>query len=527
MKRAEAKSIYLHRTLMSTHAMPATASSEDPHHVPLRFGFDNTYARLPQRFHARVNPSTVPAPRLIRVNQELALFLGLDPAALASQQGIEVLAGNFVAEGSEPLAIAYAGHQFGNFVPQLGDGRANLLGEVLGQDGLRYDVQLKGSGPTPFSRRGDGKAALGPVLREYLLSEAMAALGVPTTRALAAVTTGEAVFREGAVPGAVFTRVAASHLRVGTFQYFAAREDLEGLRTLADYAMARHDRNAEHSTRPYRALLDGVVERQARLIAQWMCLGFLHGVMNTDNMSISGETIDYGPCAFMEAYDPDKVFSSIDRQGRYAYSNQPHAAHWNLTRLAEALLPLLVQEEGSEEAALASARESLAHFGPVFEAARTAGLQRKLGLFSEREGDLALAEDLLERMAANGADFTLTFRRLSDAAGVPEGDAGVRAMFADPTVYDVWAKAWRQRLQGEPAPPAARSAAMRQANPLYIPRNHKVEAVIVAAVQHGDFAPFEKLLEAVTHPFEDQPGLELYATPARPEECVTQTFCGT
>jgi uncharacterized protein YdiU (UPF0061 family) len=492
--------------------------------VPVRFGFDNTYARLPERFYARVGPTPVAAPRLVKVNVELARSLGLDPEALASQQGVEILAGNRVAEGSEPLAEAYAGHQFGHFVPQLGDGRANLLGEVIGRDGARYDIQLKGSGPTPFSRRGDGRAALGPVLREYLVSEAMAALGVPTTRALAAVTTGQQVVRETVLPGAVLTRVAASHLRVGTFQYFAARGDAEAVRALADYAIARHYPEVGQS---YRALLDGVIARQARLIAQWMSLGFIHGVMNTDNMSISGETIDYGPCAFMEAFDPAKVFSSIDHQGRYGYSNQPHAAHWNLARLAEALLPVLEQESGSQEAALAAAYEALAAFGPQFESARLAGLRRKLGLFTEREGDAALAEDLLTRMAANQADFTLTFRRLGDAAVGPEGDEGVRALFADPGVYDEWAIGWRQRLEDEPVSAGVRAASMRLASPAFIPRNHLVEAVIDAAVSRQDFQPFEELLDVVTRPYEDRPERERYSAPARPEECVTATFCGT
>ena len=345
---------------MSSSDASLTASSDacEPDRHSVRFGFDNTYARLPERFYARLDPTPVAAPRLIRLNVELARNLGLDPDALASERGVEILAGNRVAEGSEPLAQAYAGHQFGHFVPQLGDGRANLLGEVIARDGARYDIQLKGSGPTPFSRRGDGRAALGPVLREYIVSEAMAALGVPTTRALAAVTTGEQVLRETALPGAVLTRVAASHLRVGTFQYFAARGDTEGIRMLADYAIARHYPEAALAKQPYRALLDGVIAKQARLVAQWMLLGFIHGVMNTDNTSISGETIDYGPCAFMEAYDPATVFSSIDHQGRYAYGNQPPAAHWNLTRLAEALLPVLEQEAGSKEAALASANRS-------------------------------------------------------------------------------------------------------------------------------------------------------------------------
>jgi len=493
----------------------------------VRFGFDNTYARLPQRFYARVDPTPVAAPRLVKINAKLALQLGIDPEALASARGVEILAGNRVADGSEPLAEAYAGSQFGHFVPQLGDGRANLLGEVVGRDGMRYDIQLKGSGPTPFSRRGDGRAALGPVLREYLVSEAMAALGVPTTRALAAVTTGQQVVRETLLPGAVLTRVAASHLRVGTFQYFAVRGDVDGTRTLADYAIARHYPGAAQAKQPYRALLDGVIARQARLIAQWMLLGFIHGVMNTDNMSISGETIDYGPCAFMEAFDPDKVFSSIDQQGRYAYSNQPHAAHWNLTRLAEALLPVLENEAGSQEAALASAYEALAAFGPQFEAAHIGGLRRKLGLSTEREGDAALAQDLLKRMADNRADFTLTFRRLCDAAAGPEGDEDVRALFADPAAYDPWAVGWRQRLAQEPVPAHMRAARMRTASPAFVPRNHMVEAALNAAAGQQDFLPFEELLEVVSRPYEDRPGLERYATPARPEECVTATFCGT
>jgi serine/tyrosine/threonine adenylyltransferase len=498
-----------------------------PDHQPLDFGFANTYARLPERFYARLNPTPVAAPSLVKVNVELARSLRLDLDALTSQQGIEILAGNRVAEGSEPLAIAYAGHQFGHFVPQLGDGRANLLGEVMGSDGVRYDIQLKGSGPTVFSRRGDGRAALGPVLREYIVSEAMAALGVPTTRALAALTTGEPVFRETVLPGAVLTRVAASHLRVGTFQYFAAQGDTDGIRTLADYAIARHYPDAVQEQQPYRALLDRVIARQAHLVAQWMLLGFIHGVMNTDNTSISGETIDYGPCAFMEAYDPAMVFSSIDRQGRYSYSNQPPAAHWNLTRLAEALLPILEQEAGSKEAALASAYEALAAFGPQFEATRAAGLRRKLGLFTQCDGDEALAQDLLDRMTANGADFTLTFRRLCDAAVGPQGDQGVRNLFLDPAAYDSWATGWRQRLQQEPASGEARAAAMRMASPAFIPRNHLVQAVLDAAVAQRDFQPFEELLDVLSRPYEERPDLKRYATPARPEECVTQTFCGT
>ena len=515
-------------SIMTSPDAPAIAPPADlgPDH-PVHFAFQNSYARLPERFYARLAPTPVAVPRLIKLNVDLARNLGLDPNALTSAQGVEILAGNRVAEGAEPLALAYSGHQFGQFVPLLGDGRANLLGEVLGRDGVRYDIQLKGSGPTPFSRGGDGRAALGPVLREYILSEAMAALGVPTTRALAAVTTGERVLRETVLPGAVFTRVAASHLRVGSFQYFAAQGDADGTRRLADYAIARHYPEAARAKQPYRALLDGVIARQARLVAQWLLLGFIHGVMNTDNTSISGETIDYGPCAFMEQYDPATVFSSIDHYGRYAYGNQPRVALWNLTRLAEALLPVLEQEEGNGEAALASAKEGLAAFAPQFEAAHGAGLGRKLGLFTEREGDGALAQDLLTRMAANRADFTLTFRRLSDAVAAPEGDQGVRALFADPAAYDSWAAAWRRRLEEESVSAQERAAAMRRASPAFIPRNHMVEAALNAAVVRQDFQPFEELLDVVSHPYEDRPGLERYTTPARPEERVHQTFCGT
>jgi uncharacterized protein YdiU (UPF0061 family) len=493
----------------------------------LRFGFDNTYAQLPEHFFARLDPTPVTAPRLVKVNVELAHELGLNAQAFASEQGVAILAGNRMAEGAEPVALAYAGHQFGHFVPQLGDGRANLLGEVVGRDGRRYDIQLKGSGRTPFSRGGDGRAALGPVLREYIVSEAMTALGVPTTRALAAVTTGEWVQRERFLPGAVLTRVAASHLRVGTFQYFATRGDTEGVQTLADYAIARHYPDAAQASHPYRALLEGVITRQAHLIAQWMLFGFIHGVMNTDNMSISGETIDYGPCAFMEIYDPATVFSSIDQGGRYAYGNQPRAALWNLARLAEALLPVLAQEAGSEEAAVSTANEVLSAFEPQYQRARMAGLRRKLGLVTEREADTALAEDLLQLMATNRTDFTLTFRRLCDAAAGPEGNEGVRTLFADPGAYDRWAARWRERLEQEPAEAGARAAAMRSANPLFIPRNHLVEAALDAAIRRQDFKPFQELLEAVSRPFEERPGLERYAIPARPEEAVLQTFCGT
>jgi serine/tyrosine/threonine adenylyltransferase len=488
------------------------------------FPFDNTYARLPDRFFARITPTPVAAPRLVRLNRDLALQLRLDPEWLASPEGLEVLAGKRVPEGAEPIATAYAGHQFGHFVPQLGDGRAILLGEVTDRDGVRRDIQLKGSGPTPFSRRGDGRAAVGPVLREYVVSEAMAALGIPTTRALAAVTTGETVIRDRLLPGAVFTRVGASHIRVGTFQFFAARGDVESVRLLADHVIARHYPEAAESDRPYRVLLDQVIARQAELVARWLLVGFIHGVMNTDNMSVAGETIDYGPCAFMDPYDPATVFSSIDHAGRYAYANQPGIALWNLTRLAETLLPLLSEDK---DKAVAEAQEALGTFAPRFEAVFNTGLRRKLGLFTERDEDVALMQDLLTAMAKNHADFTLTFRRLSDAAADEAGDEAVRRLFADPAAYDGWAVRWRQRLGEESQFGAVRGAAMRAVNPAFIPRNHRVEAVIEAAVARDDFAPFEELLGVLSRPYEDQPAFAHYADPPQPHERVLQTFCGT
>ncbi|MFH5925696.1 protein adenylyltransferase SelO [Roseomonas xinghualingensis] len=487
----------------------------------IRFPFDNSYARLPDRFRARLDPTPVAAPRLLKLNTALARRLGLDPAALATPEGVEILAGNRIAEGSEPIAAAYAGHQFGNFVPQLGDGRAILLGEVVAPDGQRFDIQLKGSGRTPFSRGGDGRAAMGPVLREYLVSEAMAALGIPTTRALAAVATGQEVRRETPLPGAVLTRVASSHIRVGTFQFFAARGDVEALRILADHAIARHDPGAANAPNPYRALLEGVVARQASLVASWMLIGFIHGVMNTDNTSISGETIDYGPCAFMDAYDPATVFSSIDQMGRYAYGNQPRIMQWNLARLAEAMLPLIGD---SEEAALAAANEALGGFAPAFEATYLAGLRAKIGLPGDSMGDVALAGELLKAMAENGADFTLTFRRLCSAAEDEAADARVRGLFADPAAYDAWAVRWRARLVEAGGDPAARAAAMRAVNPAVIPRNQKVEAALEAAIQRGDLGPFEALLDSLSRPYEDQPGAD---EPPAPAGAPYITFCGT
>jgi uncharacterized protein YdiU (UPF0061 family) len=488
------------------------------------FAFDNSYARLPDRFFARLPPTPVAAPHLVQLNHKLARHLGLDPARLAMPEGVEVLAGNHVPATGEPLALAYAGHQFGSFVPQLGDGRAILLGEVIDRDGMRRDIQLKGSGPTPFSRNGDGRAALGPVLREYIISEAMAALGIPTTRSLAVVTTGETVRREMPLPGAVLTRVAASHIRIGTFQFFAARADVDALRHLADHVIARHYPHAVDAANRYRMLLDLVIGRQAELVAKWLLVGFIHGVMNTDNMSIAGETIDYGPCAFMDAYDPATVYSSIDTVGRYAYGNQPRIAKWNLARLAETLLPLLAEDK---DTAVEQANEALAGFSSRFEMTYAAGLRRKLGLFQPLPDDLLLAQDLLERMARNGADFTLTFRHLCDAAAGPEGDVAVHSLFTDPPAFDEWAQKWRHRFGEDGEAADERRAAMRAANPAFIPRNHLVEEALSAAVNTGDLSPFEALLSVLSKPYDDEPAFARYAAPPRPEQIVRQTFCGT
>jgi uncharacterized protein YdiU (UPF0061 family) len=494
------------------------------------FAFDNTYARLPERLFARVRPTPVREPRLVKINTTLAEALGLDLGALASTEGAQVFGGNQVPDGAQPLAQAYAGHQFGVFVPQLGDGRAVLLGEVVARDGARYDIQLKGAGRTPYSRRGDGRAALGPVLREYIVSEAMAALGIPTTRALAAATTGEPVARDTLLPGAVITRVAASHLRVGTFQYLAARGDTEGLAALASYALARHHPDAVGSGNDALALLERVIRAQASLVARWLGVGFVHGVMNTDNTSISGETLDYGPCAFLDEYDPDKRFSSIDTGGRYAFGNQPRIMLWNLARLAEALLPLLA---GNEDEAVHLAKERLERFPRLFEAAQTAVFRAKLGLGplpEEEEGDLALTEDLLGRLASDRVDFTLFFRRLCASAADPAADTQTAALFANAGAFHEWAERWRARLGREEVGAAERAAAMRRHNPAYIPRNHRVEEVIAAAVAHADFGPFETLLDVVTRPYddrEDRPELARFADPPGPEERVLETFCGT
>lgn len=504
--------------------------------------FDNSYARDLPGLHVPWQPAQVPAPRLLFLNQPLAQELGLDAQALATPEGVALLAGNTVPPGAEPIAQAYAGHQFGGFSPQLGDGRALLLGEVIDRHGRRRDIAFKGSGRTPFSRGGDGKAAVGPMLREVLIGEAMHALGIPTTRALAVAATGESVYRERALPGAVLTRVAASHLRVGTFQFFAARGDGAKLRLLAEYAIARHDPDLVGAPGRYLALLERVAQRQARLVAQWMNVGFIHGVMNTDNMTICGESIDYGPCAFMEACDPQAVFSSIDRQGRYAYGNQPAIARWNLARLAEALLPLMVEDEAAgdetlEEAAanrlVAQATEVIDAFFPLYEACLLQGQRAKLGLQQAggpdgaQAADAALAADWLGLLHAQGVDFTLGWRRLADAAGGDEGP--LRALFTDTQALQTWLDRWQARCADESeVTPEARARQMRQASPWIIARNHQVELALEAATEQGDLGPLERLLAALREPFEERPLFAAYAQPA--PAAVTaryQTFCGT
>lgn len=481
------------------------------------------YARLPDRFFARFAPVAVEAPRLMAFNRPLAEELGFETAAFDEKSAAEAFSGNAVPAGAEPLAQAYAGHQFGHFNPRLGDGRAVLLGEVTDREGRLRELQLKGAGCTPFSRGADGRAPLGPVLREYLVSEAMNVLGIPTTRALAAVATGERVFRRVPEPGAVLTRVASSHLRVGTFQYFAARGDEEAIRLLADLAIERHypELAEEPPERRYLALLEAVQARQARLVAGWMGLGFIHGVMNTDNVSIAGETLDYGPCAFMEAYDPEQVFSSIDEGGRYAYRNQPWIAQWNLARFAETLIPLI---DDDADRAVERATAVIRAYPERYEAEWLAVMRGKLGLVGEEEGDRELAEAFLEAMADGRADFTLAFRGLSEA--VEEDASGLLERFDNGEALRAWLPRWRARLAREEADPAAIAARLRGTNPLYIPRNHQVEAALAAAAE-GDLAPFETLAEVLATPFEAQPDREAYARPAPAGAAVFRTFCGT
>jgi uncharacterized protein YdiU (UPF0061 family) len=490
--------------------------------------FDNSYARLPDRFYARLSPTKVRDPKVVKINRPLAELLGADAEFLASPEGAQILAGNVVPEGADPIALAYAGHQFGSFVPQLGDGRAILLGEVVGKDGKRRDIQLKGAGRTPFSRGGDGRAALGPVLREYIVSEAMAALGIPTTRALAAVTTGEQIYRDAPLPGAVLSRVAASHIRVGTFQFFASRDDQDALRALTTYALARHYPDAVGSGNDALALLERVVGAQANLVARWLGVGFVHGVMNTDNTAVSGETLDYGPCAFLDEFDPGRTFSSIDRGGRYAFGSQPRIALWNLTRLAEALLGL-ISEDADEAIRLATVH--LEGFAARFEKAHLGVMRAKLGLAREEEADGALVESLFEELTEHHADYTRFFRRLCAAAESAgpgaDGTGASGPLFADePAASGAWAEAWRRRVALEAESPSTRAAAMRWANPAFIPRNHRVEEAIEAATR-GDFQPFETLVDVLARPYDDQPAHADLAEPPGPEQHEYKTFCGT
>jgi serine/tyrosine/threonine adenylyltransferase len=486
--------------------------------------FANSYARLPEHFFARLAPTPVAKPHLIKFNEALASELGIHTEAREPDELAAVFAGNVIPPGAEPIAMAYAAHQFGTFVPQLGDGRAILLGEVVDRNGKRRDIQLKGPGRTPFSRRGDGRAALGPVLREYLVSEAMHALGIPTTRALAAVLTGERVFRDRPLPGAVLTRVASSHIRIGTFQYFASRGDTEAVERLSGYVIDRHFPEARDSERPPLALLRSVVERQALLVARWMHVGFIHGVMNTDNTALSGETIDFGPCAFIDSYDPATTFSAIDELGRYAYGNQPKIAQWNLARFAETLLRLL---DRNPERAVELANEAISAFTLRFEEHWLAGMRNKLGLSSNEDGDLELARALLRAMHENAADFTLTFRRLCDAAADEKADANVRALFSNPAAYDDWAAKWRSRLVADRLDPSGRAHAMRTINPAFIPRNHRVEQALNAAIEYGDFSLFAEMLTVLSRPYEDQATFADYANAPQADERVFRTFCGT
>ncbi|MEM7508363.1 MAG: YdiU family protein [Pseudomonadota bacterium] len=486
----------------------------------MTFAFDNSYARELEGFYVPWKGDDVRAPELLFLNEALALNLGLDPAVLGGAAGAAIFAGKTPPEGADPLAQAYAGHQFGGFSPQLGDGRALLLGEVLDLSGKRWDIQLKGSGRTPFSRGGDGKAALGPVLREYLMAEAMQALGVPTTRALAAVTTGEQVYRETALPGAVLTRVASSHIRVGTFQFFAARGDTEKLRKLADYAITRHDPDLAEAEEPYLAFLCAVRDRQAALIAKWMQIGFIHGVMNTDNMSIAGETIDYGPCAFMDAYDPQTVFSSIDTGGRYAYGNQPLIAQWNLARLAEALLPLI---DSDTDTAIARCTAEIEAFTTIYDQAWRTSMGAKLGLAEgdAQEGDRDLVQGFLDMLHQHKIDFTNGFRSLLTVVEEPDAVPQPLSQIDD---FAAWREGWSARL--ERTSPQDAVARMTRANPLYIPRNHRVEQALEAA-NAGDFSPFTRLMDVLSDPFTRREGLEDYAQPAPESFGDFQTFCGT
>ena len=483
------------------------------------FNFDNTYAEQMEGFYTSCQGAQVPTPALIKFNTALANELGLDIND-QSDAGV-IFSGNAVPSGASPLAQVYAGHQFGGFSQQLGDGRALLLGEVVDEKGRRFDIQLKGSGRTPYSRGGDGKAGLGPVLREYILSEAMNALGIPTTRALAAVTTGETIMRTEPQPGAVLTRVAASHIRIGTFQYFSARGETNKVKQLADYAIARHYPELEDSPNPYLALLAAVGDVQAALVAKWMLVGFIHGVMNTDNMSISGETIDYGPCAFMESYDPHTVYSSIDTQGRYAYQNQAPIAQWNLARLAETLLPLI---DDNSDKAIEMATQAINQFPEKYTANWLEGMCEKVGLTTQEDEDLELMNDLLAAMDGQNADYTLLFRHFADV--IQDQPQAASELFDDASSFELWAKRWRSRLSREALTTAESVELMNRVNPIYIARNHKVEEALAAAV-NNDYSKFEMLMDVLSQPYELQEGRSEYAQPAPKEFGDYKTFCGT
>jgi uncharacterized protein YdiU (UPF0061 family) len=490
-------------------------------HIP----FSNSYIHLGGDFYVRTRPTPVSNPELVIFNHDLGNELGLADTCLNSPDGVAILAGNRVPDGAEPLAMAYSGHQFGHFSPQLGDGRAILLGQIASPGGALLDMHLKGSGRTHFSRGGDGRSALGPVLREYLVSEAMAKLGIPTTRALAAVTTGEAVARQQLLPGGVITRIATSFVRVGTFEYFAAKGAPAAVTRLADYVIEHNYLQCGDAPHPYLAMFEAIINRQAALIAQWMQFGFIHGVMNTDNMSIAGETIDYGPCAFMDAYAHDQVYSSIDHHGRYAYNKQPSIGLWNLTRLVESLLPLLAD---NTEAAVEAAQAALQKYAGLYEGYWLDGMREKTGLASRLDNDKELIDELFELMAINNADFTLTFYYLSrleiDSTG---HDRNVRALFNDPEQFDHWAQQWRARLRMEGIDDATRRARMQAVNPVYIPRNHRIEAAIRAAEDHDDFSVFHELHAVLQKPYQRQPHKDAYMLPPEPDEVVQETFCGT
>ncbi|SEF62889.1 protein adenylyltransferase SelO [Nitrosomonas ureae] len=478
--------------------------------------FDNSYARLPDYFYAQLSPVPVRAPQTVIVNHVLAASLGLDIGVLTAEEAALLFSGNVLPQGALPIAQAYAGHQFGHFT-MLGDGRAILLGEHLTPAGERFDIQLKGSGQTPFSRRGDGRAALAPMLREYIISEAMHALGIPSTRSLAVVTTGEQVMRETLLPGAILTRIAASHLRVGTFEYAAGQGDADAIKILADYAIQRHYPALNDAANPYLSLLNRVIERQAALIAQWVLAGFIHGVMNTDNMSISGETIDYGPCAFMDAYNPNTVFSSIDQNGRYRYSNQPLMAQWNLARLAETLLPLI---DPVSEKAVTLAEEAIHAFPAIYQTEWITGMRKKLGLLTEQADDPDLITGLLTWMYQHQADYTNTFRALS-AETLPSD-----SLFQS-DAFEAWHVRWQARLARQPGTKEQSVRLMQANNPAIIPRNHRVEEALTAASEQGDYTLIQRLLAAVAHPYADVSEYYDYRTPSAPSERVYQTFCGT